>query len=133
MKIKVQDLVQITSGKDKGKQAKVLAVLPRTQMVVVEGINTVIRHKKPQYGQAGERVTLTKPISVSKVAIINQNGEVDRVGYKQLKDGSKVRIFKKSGQEIVGEIKPVTKKVKTEKKSDKTEKVESAKKSTKKK
>jgi len=128
MKIKVQDLVQITSGKDKGKQAKVLAVLPRRQMVVVEGINTVIRHKKPQYGQAGERVTLTKPISVSKVAIINQNGEVDRVGYKQLKDGSKVRIFKKSGQEIVGEIKPVTKKVKTEKKSDKAEKVESTKK-----
>ncbi|MCA9373200.1 50S ribosomal protein L24 [Candidatus Woesebacteria bacterium] len=100
MKIRVNDTVQIQVGKDKGKQGKVLTVLPRQQKLIIEGINLVVRHRKPQQGQSGERVSLTKPIDVSKVAVLNRAGEVDRIGYKVLKDGSKVRIFKKSGEEV---------------------------------
>lgn len=127
MKIRVNDTVQIQVGKDKGKQGKVLTVLPRQQKVIIEGINVVVRHRKPQYGQAGERVSLTKPINVSKVAVLNRAGEVDRIGYKILKDGSKVRIFKKSGEEIttVEKVAKATKKTSektTEKKVTKAKK-----------
>ncbi len=106
MKIQVNDMVKILTGKDKGKQAKVLAVFPSKQMVVVEGINQVTRHRKPQNGQSGERVILTKPIHVSKVGILNAAGEVDRIGYKILKDGTKLRVFKKSGEEVTKSAKP---------------------------
>ena len=126
MKIQVNDIVKILTGKDKGKQAKVMSVLPRRQMVVVEGINLVTRHRKPQNGQAGERVILTKPMHVSKVGILNASGEVDRVGYKILKDGSKIRIYKKSGEEIVNTVKPEVKK--TSKPNEKVTKTNKAKK-----
>lgn len=126
MKIQVNDIVKILTGKDKGKQAKVMSVLPRRQMVVVEGINLVTRHRKPQNGQSGERIILTKPMHVSKVGILNAAGEVDRVGYKILKDGSKIRIYKKSGEEIVNTVKPEVKK--TSKPNEKVTKTNKAKK-----
>ena len=125
MKVQVNDLVRVLVGKDKGKQAKVLSVLPKRQMVVLEGINLVTRHRKPQSGQAGERVILTKPLHVSKVGIINGSGEVDRVGYKLLKDGSKIRIYKKTGEEIIAHTKSVEiEKTKATKKAKQTKKIE---------
>jgi len=98
MKIKVGDQVIVTTGKDKGKSGKVLQVVPKKQSVVVEGISIVVKHRKPMMGRSGERVTIQKPISISKVAITNQAGEPDRVGYQLNKDGSKTRVLRKSGE-----------------------------------
>ena len=125
MKVQINDIVRVLVGKDKGKQAKVLSVLPKRQMVVLEGINQVTRHRKPQNGQAGERVILTKPLHVSKVGVVNGAGEIDRVGYKILKDGTKIRIYKKTGEEIVNTAKTTEMaKTKTETKPKKAKKAE---------
>ena len=97
MKLRVGDKVLVTTGKDKGKQGLVKVVKPARNSVVVEGVNKTVKHKKPLMGQAGERVVIEKPIAVSKLAILNQAGEADRIGFKLLKDGSKVRVFRKSG------------------------------------
>ncbi len=104
MKIHVGDLVLITTGRDKGKKGKVLRVLPKTQEVVVEGCNVQVKHRKPMGGQSGQRLTRSVPLSVSKVALINQDNQPDRVGYTVLKDGVKLRKLRKSGQtlEIAG-------------------------------
>jgi len=101
MKIKQGDLVIITSGKDKGKKGKVLRLFPRKDRVLVEGVNQFIRHLKPTVGRAGERKTLHRPIPVAKIAILNEKNQPDRVGYRLEKDGSKMRIFKKTGQLII--------------------------------
>lgn len=98
MKIKVGDTVTVTTGKDKGKTGKVLQVVPKKQTVLVEGVSLVVRHRKPMMGRSGERVTVHKPISISKVAITNKAGEPDRVGYQVNKDGSKERVLRKSGE-----------------------------------
>lgn len=97
MKIRTNDTVQIMIGKDKGKTGKVLKALPSKSMVVVEGINQFKRHMKGQVqGQKSEIVTITKPLHVSKVALIDpKKKKPTRVGYKTEKD-KKVRIAKKS-------------------------------------
>ena len=100
MRIKLGDMVLVTTGKDKGKKGKVLKVLPKKRSVVVEGVNQVVKHIKPYAGRAGEKKLIQKPIAVSKVAILNDKGQPDRVGYRVEKDGTKVRIFKKTGQVI---------------------------------
>lgn len=104
MKIHVGDIVLITTGRDKGKKGKVLKVLPKTQEVMVEGCNVQVKHRKPMGGQSGQRLTRSVPLSVSKVALINQDNQPDRVGYVVLKDGVKLRKLRKSGQtlEIAG-------------------------------
>ncbi len=100
MKIKLGDMVIVTTGKDKGKKGKVLKVLPKQQMVIVEGVNQVTKHIKPMAGRSGEIKVFNKPILVSKVAILNDKGQPDRVGYRVEKDGTKVRIYKKTQKVI---------------------------------
>ena len=102
MKIKTGDMVIVTTGKDKGKKGKVLKTLPKKQMVVVEGVNEVVRHVKPMAGRSGEIRRFNKPILVSKVAILNDQGQPDRIGYRIEKDGTKVRIYKKT-QKVISE------------------------------
>ena len=121
MKLRVNDRVRVIAGKDKGRETVVTQVLPKRNMVVLEGINVVVRHRKPQYGQAGEKVSLQKPIAISKLAIINRSGDTDRIGYQRLKDGSKVRVYKKSGDQITQE-KPAEKKVAKKSESKPTKK-----------
>lgn len=100
MKFKVGDTVLVTAGKDKGKQGKILRVLAKAGTVVVQGVNLYTRHRKPMGGQAGERVRKERALPLAKIAIWNEETkQVDRVGY-QLKDGAKVRIFKKTGKTI---------------------------------
>lgn len=101
-KIRKGDQVVVNTGKDKGKQGAVLSVLP-TGHVVVEGINVVKKHAKPNpmKGITGGIVTKEMPIAVSNVALFNQAAKkADRVGYKVLKDGSKVRVFKSNGEAV---------------------------------
>lgn len=98
MKFKVGDKVRVTSGKDKGREAEILAVFPDKDLVIVEGANQYVKHQKPMSGRAGEKLVLSRPLSTAKIAIINDKGEIDRIGYQVAKDGTKTRIFKKTGK-----------------------------------
>lgn len=101
-KIRKGDQVVVTTGKDKGKRGTVLKVLP-TEQVIVEGINVVKRHTKPnpQLGTPGGIVQQEAPLHVSNVAIFNPiTSKPDRVGIRTLEDGRKVRFFK-SNKEVV--------------------------------
>ena len=96
------DEVIVITGRDKGKRG---VVLQRTDevRVLVEGINMVKKHSKPNpmKGVAGGIIDKTMPIHQSNVAVFNAaTGKADRVGIKQLADGKKVRVFKSSGEEI---------------------------------
>lgn len=101
MKIKKGDTVQVMTGKDKGKKGTVEKVLPLKSMVVVEGVNMVKRHLKSRMqGQKSEIVTLTKPIHVSKVSLIDpKKKKPTRAGYK-IEKGKKERIGRMSGEKI---------------------------------
>ncbi|HEY9100789.1 50S ribosomal protein L24 [Chitinimonas sp.] len=102
-KIRKGDEVVVITGKDKGKRGTVLRVLVGDK-VIVEGINVAKKHQKPNpvRGVAGGVVEKTMPIQVSNVAIFNKaTQKADRVGFKLLEDGKKVRVFKSNG-EVVG-------------------------------
>jgi large subunit ribosomal protein L24 len=101
-KIVKGDEVIVIAGRDKGKRGKVV-LRSSEDHVVVEGVNLVKKHAKPNpmKGIAGGIVQKTMPIHQSNVAIFNgATGKADRVGIKQLADGKKVRVFKSSGEEI---------------------------------
>lgn len=101
-KIRKGDQVIVKTGKDKGKQGTVLRVLD-TGHVVVEGINVAKKHAKPNpmRGVVGGIVTKEMPIAISNVALFNPvTKKADRVGYKVLKDDSKVRVFKSNGEAV---------------------------------
>lgn len=101
-KIKRDDEVIVLTGKDKGKRGKVRKVLD-DQRVLVAGINMVKKHQRanPQAGIAGGIVEKEAPIQVSNVAIFNPStNKADRVGFKFLEDGKKVRVFKSNGEVV---------------------------------
>lgn len=104
MKFRVGDQVLVTNGKDKGKKSTIVRVLPKQDKVVVENANMYTRHRKAAMGQAGEKVRLARPLATAKVAILNDKGQPDRIGYRVAKDGSKERVFKKTGK-VVPEVK----------------------------
>ena len=100
-KIKKNDDVIIIAGKDKGNRGSVLRVLE--DKLLVSGINKVKKHQKPNpvKGVSGGIVEMEMPIHVSNVAIYNAaTKKADRIGTKSLEDGSKVRVFKSSGEVI---------------------------------
>ena len=94
--IKTGDNVQIMSGKDKGKQGKVLEVSPKEKKVIVEGRNLVTKHVKPrQMGQSGGIVSAEAPMYASKVmAVCPHCNKPTRVGHKIEADGTKSRVCK---------------------------------------
>lgn len=96
LKLRLKDKVMIISGRDKGKTGEIIAVHPATQSVVVEGVNTFKKHRKPtQADPRGGIVELTKPISTSKVQILDpKSGKPARVGWTVNADGTKERVFK---------------------------------------
>lgn len=97
------DNVIILSGKYRDKTGKVLKVFPKSNRIIVEGVNIIKKHTKPsQKNQQGGIVEKEAPINVSNVMVIDpKTNEPTRVGYKYIDDGSKVRISLKSG-EILG-------------------------------
>lgn len=101
MKLKKGDLVQVMMGKDKGKTGKVEKALPAKNKVIVEGLNQYKKHIKGFGGQqASEIKTLSRPLPVSKVALVDpKTKKPTRVTYKIEKD-TKVRVAKKSGQTV---------------------------------
>ncbi len=102
MSIKKDDLVVVLSGKDKGKQGKVLEVQPKSGKVVVENINVVSRHTKPRkQGDQGGILKKEAPIYACKVQrVCPKCGKPTRAAHKVQADGKKVRICKKCGAEI---------------------------------
>ena len=102
IRIKKGDTVMVRSGKYKGKTGKVVQVHPKLNMVTVEGLNIVKRHRKPtQQNPQGGIVELTKPLWVSKVGLLDSTAKKpSRVGYKTDAKGHKVRYLKTSGKEI---------------------------------
>ena len=100
MKIIKGDTVKVISGKDIGKEGKVLKVLPKKNQVLVEGINISKKHQKPR-GQTmqGGVIDKTMPIDVSNVAIVVKN-KFGRVSYKFDKTGQKYRVLSKTGDEV---------------------------------
>lgn len=102
-KIKKGDDVIVLTGKDKGKRGNVVTVLPDANRVLVENINVVKKHQKgnPQAGTPGGIIDKEMPIHVSNVALVNPaTGKADRVGFKMLDDGRKVRCFKSNGEVV---------------------------------
>jgi large subunit ribosomal protein L24 len=101
-KIRKGDQVVVLAGKDKGKRGTVTLRVDEDR-VVVEGVNVVKKHVKPNplKGTTGGVIDKTMPIHQSNVAIYNAaTGKADRVGVKLLADGKKVRVFKSSGDQI---------------------------------
>jgi large subunit ribosomal protein L24 len=94
--VKTGDTVVILSGKDKGKQGKVLAVSPKEGKVIVEGLNIVKKHIKPRSAQQqGGIVEAEAALYASKVmAVCPKCGKPTRVAHKFLEDGTKVRVCK---------------------------------------
>ena len=101
-KIRKGDDVIVTAGKDKGKRGTVLRVVDDRHLVV-EGVNRVKKHQRPNpmKGETGGIVEKDMPIDVSNVALFNpQTKKGDRVGFKLMDDGRKVRVFKSNGEMI---------------------------------
>jgi large subunit ribosomal protein L24 len=100
-RIRKGDQVVVITGADKGKKGEVVRVAG--DRVVVQNINIVKRHTKPnpQAGQAGGIVEREAPIHISNVMLFNSaTGKGERVGFKVLEDGRKVRVFRSSGEAI---------------------------------
>ena len=102
IRLKKDDTVIVLAGKYKGQTGKISAVHPRENKVTVDGINIVKKHVKPnQQHPQGAILELTKPIWVSKVAIVDPaTKKASRIGLKLNDDGTKTRVFKTSGKEI---------------------------------
>ena len=101
-KIRKGDEVIVLAGQDKGKRGQVLSRVD-AQHVLVEGINRVKKHVKsnPMKGEVGGIREKEMPVDQSNVALINpQTKKADRVGFKVLADGKKVRVFKSSGEQV---------------------------------
>jgi large subunit ribosomal protein L24 len=89
----------VITGKDKGRTGEVLKVLPKEDRVIVQGVNVVKRHTRPAMGNPGGIVEKEGTIHVSNVAHIDpKDNKPTRVGYKQLEDGRKVRVARRSGE-----------------------------------
>lgn len=101
--VKKGDTVVVRIGKDRGKRGKVLRVLPRERKVIVEGINLVRRHTRPRPPRLPQGGIIEKamPIDVSNVMLIDpKTDKPTRVGWKVLPDGTKVRVARRSGEQI---------------------------------
>ena len=102
MNIRRDDTVIVLSGKDKGKQGKVLKADPKNGKVVVEGVNVANKHQKPRkQGEEGGIIKMETPIYASKVMrVCPKCGKPTRAAYSILADGTKTRVCKKCGENI---------------------------------
>ena len=101
MNIRRDDKVVVLSGKDKGKEGKVLVADPKAMKVIVEGVNVATKHQKPRkQGEEGGIIKVETPIYAAKVQLVCPKcGKATRVGHK-VEGDKKVRVCKKCGAEI---------------------------------
>ena len=101
-RIRKGDEIVVTTGRDKGKRGTVLRRVD-DEHVVVEGVNRVKKHQRPNpmKGQTGGIVDKDMPIHISNIALFNPaTKKADRVGFKLLGDGRKVRVFRSNGEQV---------------------------------
>ncbi len=105
--IRKDDTVEVLSGDDKGKRGRVLRISLEDNKVVVEGINKVYKHLKPnRQNNQGGRLSKEMPMDLAKVALIDpQTNKPTKVGVRYLPDGSKERFARKSGTSL-GKVAP---------------------------
>jgi len=102
-KIRKGDRVIVLSGRDKGKSGDVLKMMPKEDRALVQGVNMVMRHQKQTPSEEGGIKPKEAPVHLSNLALSDpKDGKPTRVGFKVLKDGRKVRVAKRSGEEIDG-------------------------------
>jgi len=101
MNVKKGDSVVVISGEDKGKKGRVLKVFPKTHRVIVEKVNMIKKHAKPsQRNPQGGIITMEAPFEASNVMLFNEKlGVVTKAVYQE-RDGRRVRVCKKSGDEL---------------------------------
>tara|TARA_Y100001001_G_C7839713_1_gene250187 strand:+ start:62 stop:412 length:351 start_codon:yes stop_codon:yes gene_type:complete len=101
LKIRKGDEVIVRTGRDRGKKGQVLKVMPAENRAIVQGVNMVTKHRRPSPTAAGGIERIEAPIHVSNLAVSDpKSGEATRVAFKFLEDGSKVRVAKRSGEQI---------------------------------
>jgi large subunit ribosomal protein L24 len=101
MHVKKGDLVQVISGKDRGKTGKIQQVIRETSQVLIEGVNIRTYHRKPSGEQAGQIERKEAPIHSSKVMLYSEKQKVaSRVGFVIAENGAKTRVLKKTGEKI---------------------------------
>lgn len=101
LSVKKDDLVEVISGREKGKKGKVLAVFPDEERVTIEKLNMVKRHLKPsQANKQGGIVEKEGKLHVSNVMLLDDNGKRTRVKWKRLDDGKRVRVAARTGEVI---------------------------------
>ena len=100
-KIKKGDNVVVLAGRDKGKRGEVIELRPKENRALVRGVNIVRRHQRQTAQQEGGIISKEGPIQISNLAIEDpKDGKPTRVGFKVLADGKKVRVAKRSGEQI---------------------------------
>ena len=101
MRIRKGDRVRVIAGKDLGKEGDVMAVLPKANKVIVDGVNVAKRHQKATRAtMQGGIIDKDMPIPVANVAIICSACGPTRVGYRFDPDGTKIRVCKKCGGDL---------------------------------
>ena len=100
MKLRKGDPVIVIAGKDKGKEGEIARVMPTTNKVIVNGVNTAARHQRARRAnEQGGIIDRDMPIHASNVMLVHK-GKAVRVGYKVDKNGKKVRVARPSGDVI---------------------------------
>lgn len=105
VKIRKGDHVRVMTGKDRGREGRVLAVRPSDERLIVEGVNMVKRHTKlraarGRAGQQGGIITQEAPVHVSNVQIVCPSCGPTRIAYQVTEDGNKARVCRKCGGEL---------------------------------
>jgi large subunit ribosomal protein L24 len=101
VKIRKGDRVVVLQGKDRGKEGVVMRAMPKEGKVIVDGVNIARKHQKARKAtMQGGIINKDMPIEVSNVAIVGSDGRPTRIGYKVNKDGTKVRIDRRTGVEL---------------------------------
>ena len=102
-KIRKGDKVVVLTGRDKGRSGEVIEVRPSAGVALVRGVNLVKRHQKQSQNQEGGIISKEGPIHLSNIAFADpKDGKATRIGWKIQKDGTRVRVAKRSGAEIDG-------------------------------
>ena len=103
MKVKLNDKVFVISGKEKGKNGKVMRILTKSSKVVVEKLNMRTKHIKKTSGRAGEKIHFEAPMAISNVMVLCPGcSKPTRVGYKILANNAKERVCKKCNESLDG-------------------------------
>ena len=102
-KLKKGDKVVVLAGKDKGRSGEVIKVMPKDGRALVRGINMIKRHQRQTASQEAGIINKEAGIQLSNLAVADpKDGKATRVGFKVLDDGTKVRVAKRSGEQING-------------------------------